>query len=172
MSYRRKTIDKWKAHALILLTASLTFLLGSGYKHLDHKIQAWKSDQFISPLSDKQLEIKEVEVEVDKYIECETDKCQILAYLVEKFGDEAANAITIINKCENSTFEQDRTNHNRNGTIDYGVMQINSIHIPRCGDGIITSWKDNIDCGYQIFQDSGWSAWACSHVINIKPFWQ
>ena len=142
--------------------------------------QIFTETEMISPLSDavviERIVEKPVPVEVVREVavplDCKTDKCLVLAYLVERFGDDADDAITMINKCENSTFDQSRHNHNNNGTVDYGVMQINSIHIPKCGEGIKDDYKANIDCGYQIFQNRGWSAWSCSHVIGVKSFWQ
>jgi hypothetical protein len=119
-------------------------------------------------------------IEVEKVVEkpiavpldCKTEKCKVLAYIVEVFGDDAADAITMINKCENHAFSQSAINYNKNGTTDHGIMQINSIHIPKCGEGIKDDYKANIDCGYKIFKNRGWEAWSCSHVVGVKSFWQ
>ena len=115
---------------------------------------------------------KVIEVEKEVPVGCKTEKCRILAYIMEKFQDDAANAITMIRKCENSTFDQTRTNHNSNGTVDYGVMQINSIHIPKCGESIKTSWKANIDCGYKVYKNAKntFYPWSCADVINQKSY--
>ena len=129
-----------------------------------------KPQVFADPRSDvKVVEIeKVVEKPVPVPLDCKTEKCQILAYIVEKFGDDAADAITIINKCENHNFNPKATNYNRNGTVDRGVFQINSIH----GGEELYDWKKNVDKAYEIFQRRGWTAWSCSHVVGVKSFWQ
>ena len=99
-------------------------------------------------------------------------KQEIIAYIVEKFGDDSADMITIIRKCENPRFDQSAVNHNRNGTTDHGIAQINSIHIPRCGADIKTDWKANIDCAYDIYQRAGntFRPWTCSTEIGQKNY--
>lgn len=99
-----------------------------------------------------------------------SEKQQILAYIVEVFGDDSADAITIINKCENHEFNPKATNWNRNGTWDTGIFQINQVHGYTMEE--MQDWKQNIIAAKKIFDASGWSAWSCSHVINVKSFWQ
>jgi hypothetical protein len=99
-----------------------------------------------------------------------TEKEQILNYIVEVFGEDAADAITIINKCENHAFDPKATNWNSNGTWDAGIFQVNEIHgytIEQMKD-----WKQNIDAAKIIFDGRGWEAWACSNHVGVKSFWQ
>jgi len=127
--------------------------------------------EFVSPLGDaKVIQIDhQVEVKVPVPLNCKTEKCQIMAYIVERFGDDAADAITMINKCENHAFNPKATNTaNSNGTIDRGIFQINSIH----GGDEMYNWRTNIDAAYKIFKNRGWGAWSCSYVIGVKSFWQ
>ena len=116
--------------------------------------------------------VEVVEVEKPVETEFESEKHEILAYIVEKFGEDSADAITLVRKCENSTFDQTRTNHNNNGSVDYGVFQINSIHTARFGEEFKTDWKANVDVAYEIFSEQGWSPWACSSTIGVKSFWE
>lgn len=56
----------------------------------------------------------------------------------------------------------DNTGLNRNGTADFGLMQINSIHIK---SGLLSDQAKfdptaNIKAGYAIYKGSGWSAWS------------
>lgn len=105
----------------------------------------------------------------------QTEKTEILAYIVEVFGDDSADIITMVRKCENSTFDQKRGNDNRNGTRDQGVLQVNSVHLsgkefPVCKKAH-DNWKSNIDCGKAIFDKYGLSAWSCSKEVGITPFY-
>ena len=161
MKYKRKTTKKWKSQAFIGIALLLGVILGAKWNKVIN------GHTYIHT-----LEVKEIEVETIVYKnKCETEKCEILSYIVEKFQDDSADAITIVRKCENSTFDQTRTNHNSNGSIDYGIFQINSVHTTRFGDAFKTDWKANVDAAYQIFSERGWEAWSCADVIGYVPFW-
>jgi len=99
---------------------------------------------------------------------------EIHNYIKTKFGSDGDNMIRIIGECENKTFDQSRTNHNRNGTIDYGIAQVNSIHIARCGSDIKHDWKANIDCAYSIYERAGntFRPWTCSYIVGQKNYLQ
>ena len=102
-----------------------------------------------------------------------TEKQRILNYIVEKFGDDADKMITIIGTCENGTWDQSRTNTNRNGTKDWGLAQINDANSKLCkGLDFQHNWKDNIDCAKRIKDSQGFSAWACSDRVGIVPFYK
>jgi hypothetical protein len=79
------------------------------------------------------------------------------------FGNEATLARAIC-KAENGTQEPGRVSKpNRNGTRDYGLCQINSIHADKVG-GNLEALKDpetNIRVAKQIRDGSGWTAWTC-----------
>lgn len=99
-----------------------------------------------------------------------TEKQMILDYIVEVFGDDSADAITLINKCENHAFNPHAENWNSNGTWDAGVFQVNEIHGYSMEE--MKDWKLNIEVAKKIFDASGWSAWSCSEAIGVKPFWK
>lgn len=152
--------------ALSLLIVLFVYWLDTHFVQVD---ASWPIPAYVVRV----VEIEKiVEKEIPVPVNCTTEKCKIYAYLVEKFQDDAANAITMIRKCENSKFNQQATNLNNNGTTDYGVMQINSIHITKCGTGIITSWKENIDCGYRIYKSAGktFHPWSCAGIINQASY--
>jgi hypothetical protein len=100
-----------------------------------------------------------------------SEKQQILAYIVEVFGDDSADAITIINKCENHEFNPKATNWNRNGTWDTGIFQINQVHGYTMEE--MQDWKQNIIAAKKIFDKAGkkWTAWSCAHVVGQNPFY-
>lgn len=128
--------------------------------------------------SDREVVIIEKPVEVIKEIEVDrtfkTQKQQVMAYLIERFGDSADDAITILNKCENSSFDPTLINKgNNNGTWDVGVMQINvdpnnTAEVERLKD-----YKYNIDRGYEKFKtgDGGkhknsFYLWTCGYEVG------
>ncbi len=115
---------------------------------------------------DREVEIVR-EVEVDRTFT--TEKQQIMAYIVEVFGDDAADAITVINKCENHAFNPKATNHNRNGSVDRGIFQLNSQY---WGGEELYDWKTNVDVAYKVFTRAGkkWTPWTCSHTVNQKNY--
>ena len=138
-------------------------IFSMGFGQVKEMITTWND------VNQAQAHISNVVV-IEKREQNYTEKQQILDYIIEVFGDDSADAITIINKCENHAFNPGATNWNRNGTWDAGIFQINEIH----GYSIeqMKDWKQNIDAAKKIFDGRGWSAWSCSHVINIKSFWQ
>ena len=100
-------------------------------------------------------------------------KGEVKAYILEVFGERAGKqAIKMLSECENSTFDQSRRNHNRNGSIDYGVFQINSIHKRKRGKKFIADWRENVKVAKQIYDEQGWSPWSCSYTIGVKPFYK
>ena len=100
-----------------------------------------------------------------------TEHEAIVAYIKQVFGDQSDNAFKIL-ECENKGLNPSAINHNRNGSTDHSIFQVNSIHTKRYGSAFKTDWKANIDVAHKIYQASGWSAWACSHKIGIKSFWE
>jgi len=167
MAYKRKTVDRWKFDAVLIVLAS-TLLVGM----INGIHTAFAVDPLVWPIPAYDARLIEIEKEVEVIrevpVNCQTEKCEILAYIVEKFGDDAADAITMINKCENHAFDPEVTNHNSNGTIDRGVFQINSVH----GGEELFEWKTNIDKAYDIYQAQGWSPWTCSYVVGVRSYWQ
>lgn len=150
-----------------LLIIGLTLGLGILLLLIDGGLQVRAQENLVSASPSV---VSYYQVELPR--EYQDEKHEILDYIVHKFGRDAADAITIVRKCENSKFDQKATNHNRNGSIDYGIFQINDIHEPRFGDEFKTSWKANVDVAYEIFEERGWEAWACSEVVGVTPFWK
>jgi hypothetical protein len=50
-------------------------------------------------------------------------------------------------------------NFNKNGTGDYNIFQINSIHVAQYGDKFMHDWKENIRVAYEIYKKRGFKAW-------------
>jgi hypothetical protein len=105
----------------------------------------------------------------------------ILNYIREIFGSEADHAITIVTTCENMNLDIHAVNRaNSNGTADYGIFQINSVHIgdpddpnnPGYGLGFTTDWRENVRVARAIQLSGGWSQWSCSDRIGVIPYYK
>lgn len=57
---------------------------------------------------------------------------------------------------------------NRNGSVDHGALQINSIHTKRYGNGFKTDLQENVRVAHEIFKASGVSPWVCSGNLGMK----
>jgi len=147
----------------MLATTLLLGFFSMGFGQLSEMIQTWNK------VSEVEAYTKPVVVQ-PKNLEM-TEKQQIMSYIVEVFGDDADDAITIINKCENSEFNPKATNWNRNGTWDTGIFQVNQIHGYSMEE--MQDWKQNIDVAKKIFDKAGkkWTPWSCAHVVGQKPFY-
>lgn len=60
-----------------------------------------------------------------------------------------------------SGWNENATHRNNNGSVDYGLWQINSIHnFPELTSG---AWRDpavNAHLAYQVWKGAGWNAWS------------
>jgi len=101
-----------------------------------------------------------------------SDKQEVIEYIVEVFGEDSADAITMLRKCENPNFSKTHINTNSNGTSDYSPMQINDIHAKRFGNGFKTDWKENVRVAKAIFDEQGFAPWACSRTIGVQSYWE
>ena len=68
-----------------------------------------------------------------------------------------------------SSWDPNATHHNSDGSTDYGLWQINSVHnFPELTNG---QWKDpatNARLAYQVYQGQGWGAWS-THNPTSDP---
>ena len=91
-----------------------------------------------------------------------TEKEQIINYVIDRFGKDSQDALKVF-KCE-SGLRPDAVGHNTNGSSDYGIAQINSIHsVP---GRFLLDWRTNIDIAYKIFSEQGWTPWTCRKVLE------
>lgn len=111
--------------------------------------------------------IKEVEVPVVKTYT--TEREEIMAYILEVFGSEAHRAIWVAN-CESGLRKDAINKANNNGTTDYGVFQINSVHIKRYGKDFTTDWQENVRVAKKIYDAQGFTPWVCAKSIGEKNY--
>jgi len=77
------------------------------------------------------------------------------------FPPQILPMITCVSKNE-SSFRPHIHNKNSNGTVDYGIMQINTIWLKPCHatkESILDAYT-NAKCAYLIFQKQGITAWV------------
>lgn len=98
------------------------------------------------------IELNQLKEELNK-----PTKTNIIAYIAkvfEKYGtDNQVKAIQCF--YSESGLRTDAYNFNTNGTGDYNVPQINSIHIKRYGTKFMTDWKESILVAEKIFVAAG-----------------
>jgi hypothetical protein len=86
----------------------------------------------------------------------------ITKYIIKKFEPEGRNVAVKALACfiSESGLRADAFNgNNTNGTSDYGVAQVNTVHLKRFGNDFTTNWMSNIDVAFKIYKERGWSAW-------------
>lgn len=98
-----------------------------------------------------------------------SDIQSIKSYIQENFPARFAEVI----KCESGFRQYDKDgkilkNYNKNGSIDYGIAQINSIHIPEAKKmGLdITKPEDNLKYAkYLLETPRGINHWTCNKIV-------
>lgn len=85
---------------------------------------------------------------------------EITSHIRQVFGKQADNAIAV-SRCE-SGLRYDATNRNTNGTGDFGLFQINDVHVRTFGDEFKRSWTENVRVAKALFNSSGWQPWYSS----------
>lgn len=117
-----------------------------------------------------QVEAKEAVKSTTRPLNTYGAPTHIVDLIVKYFGDEAQNALKIVGTCENGKWNPTAVNHNRNGSWDAGIFQINSVH--GYSQEYLFNPENNIKAAKKIFNGRGWTSWACSEVLGIKPFWK
>lgn len=96
---------------------------------------------------------------------------EIIEKIINKFGEEdGQKAVKLVFECENKSVNPEAENHNANGTKDWGLFQINSIH--GYSKKYLFNIDNNINIAHKIFKRHGWSAWTCAWVLGEKPFYE
>jgi hypothetical protein len=96
-----------------------------------------------------------------------------IIYAKDEAGDEIVDEISKVFKKEGtkmvgkaiacayseSKLNPNAYNFNSNGTGDYSIFQVNSVHIPKYGDKFTHDWKENIRVAYDLYKKNGWKIW-------------
>lgn len=94
---------------------------------------------------------------------------EIIGYIREVFGDDAAKAFKLLS-CENSSLNPSAVNTAGNtpkGSRDVGVFQINE-YWQKVQYKFLLNWKVNIEIAHQIYTDNGsFDRWTCGRKLGI-----
>ena len=96
-----------------------------------------------------------------------TELEQMVSYITQVFQPEGKQVVyqaLQIAQCE-SKWNPKAYNFNTNGSSDYGLFQINSVHEKRYGQGFMYSWKANVDTAFALYKFQGWRPWVCKYVL-------
>jgi len=90
----------------------------------------------------------------------------------EVFGKDADMAIKV-SWAENGSRKCDRVSKpNKNGTRDFGIFQINSVHMKKgYSEADLKDCMTNIKLAYEIFSRQGWNPWVAytnGNYLNYK----
>lgn len=164
---RQKKVMK-QAKIILMVTALLAITLGIAYAQAPSVVP-------VSPLGPDSLtsvapQIALVQADQGEAPALSPSPLSVEDKIMKAWGKaEGPRAWKIVSECENKGLDPKAINHNRNGTLDVGIFQVNTVH------GYSKEWlmdvDNNIEAAYKIYQASGWSAWSCSHVIGITPFY-
>lgn len=148
---------------------------GLGFKTSNIIVEAWGDTPVdhaekvqISPTPTPQLTVIEPTI-MPTATPTPTSKEEIINEIVRVFGEDAPNAFNVL-YCENRTLNPEAVNWNSNGTWDAGIFQVNQIHGYTMEQ--MKDYKQNIKAAKKIFDGRGWTAWSCSHRVDITPFWK
>lgn len=142
---------------LIALLASLNQLAKAITRWFDTYTVQW--NQVLSITIKPPFEIKKREIPAERVIEVvekipepQDLKTDIEKYIYEKWGIENYKLAISIFTAE-SGLQEDAWHINSNGTIDYGVAQINSVNwkLEGCSLKEIVFAKGNLDCAYKLW---------------------
>lgn len=171
MNYRRKTRPKWVSDSMVLLALVVGTLLGSGFVRAETWYKAFAKEQYINPLSEKDIKYIEVPTKVIKYEIPQTIQDDIRAV----FGEYADDAMRVL-ECENKGLNPKAVNDNTAwGGVgrDHGIFQINDYWQGFRHGGKATQFLHdpaiNIRVAWRIFEDEGYSfaKWTCGRKLGI-----
>jgi hypothetical protein len=91
-----------------------------------------------------------------------TLRYEIENYIKTKFGKDGERALKIA-YCE-SRLEQNAIHENKNGSVDRGIYQLNTIHKGISNECAFNA-KCNIDASYQIYLKQKFQPWVCARYI-------
>lgn len=93
--------------------------------------------------------------------------CSSYLSLFEQYNWNVNDAIAICNA--ESSGNPNASHYNSNGTTDFGLMEINSVHSALVNGNLQSLYNPaiNIATAYTIYSQDGWQAWSTAWVIGL-----
>src|SRR5215470_1668766 len=82
-------------------------------------------------------------------------------YACNKFGSDCRVALAV-QRAENPRGDCEIYHYNKDGTLDWGYFQINTVHLKRPGVNLrsLLDCRANIDFAYQLYTERGFEPWT------------
>lgn len=110
---------------------------------------------------ERKLQVETVVQIINELKPLDSASLPIEKYICEKWGAYDCKAAIAIARAE-SKMKEDAIHANKNGTVDIGIFQINSVHFGKVGCSLreLAVAESNVDCAYFIWEQQGWKPWA------------
>jgi hypothetical protein len=164
--YRRDKSGKFsKVHKFDKL--GIAFLISLGAMLMYLAVIAATRVELISPLSGIEMAVEPVVAKETVKISCEDPagylECQVYQGKISWKDHEKLDKIAM---CE-SRYNENAINVNKNGSVDRGVFQINSVHKGLTNVDAF-NFKKNIDFAIEMYKKQGVRPWVCARLLGIK----
>lgn len=95
-----------------------------------------------------------------------SEREQIIAYIRERFGVRADDALKMILTCENKRLDPRVIHRNKNGSVDVGIFQVNTRDTREMER--LKDWKYNVDRAVEKYRKKGntFYFWTCGKVVG------
>lgn len=167
-----------KVHNILMLLGGITlgvFLVVNTIQNLTHECKHVEESieivfqEFPEQASEKVEEVVAVEeVEIEEPVKpAYTGVCSQYYDMVDKYDWDTETMLAIMYAESSCRPNLDNTGLNKNGSVDYGLFQINSIHGYDKND--LMDPEFNISVAYKIYKSQGLRAWS---VYNSGKYLQ
>jgi hypothetical protein len=157
---------------VLLLSAGMIAVHECAQIHSHYRL-SWRSPvriRFESPLVIAQRTASEDQREAQRDPRSSLTAYQ--QYACQKFGPACRVALAI-QRSENPQGTCEIYHYNRDGTLDWGYFQINTIHLKRRGVNLrdLLDCKANIDFAYQLYiENQGFTPWSVYNTGRYRRF--
>ena len=89
--------------------------------------------------------------------------------ICQRFGTDCKMAMAI-SKAENGSRTCELIHKNKNGSVDVGLFQINTVHFDKYSQRQLTDCSTNLDAAYELYLEQGWNPWVAYLNGSYKKF--